>query len=167
MALPTRRKVFPLAGEGQVNHDGTRRQDIILNCQPGDPVALIREPYNQYDANAVLVTVNGKGVGYLSRDDAKLLSPVLDEGRRHRAGIHRLLGGVPEAPSYGVEIAIAWDDAALPQHTPLDARQLQSRRGKVAVLGRQRNADGKFEGKAEGCLPILVLGLVTGMYWLG
>jgi hypothetical protein len=39
--------------------------------------ALIREPDNPYDADAVAVHIDGHKVGHLSRDDARAYQPVL------------------------------------------------------------------------------------------
>lgn len=35
---------------------------------------VVSEPFNAYDKNAVKIEINGLTVGYLSRDDAKLLA---------------------------------------------------------------------------------------------
>ena len=44
--------------------------------------ALVAEPGNQYDPNAVMVQVDGRPVGYLSREDAILYHPVIDAATR-------------------------------------------------------------------------------------
>jgi len=55
------------------------RQAMIAELQPGDQLWLLREPNNSYDRNAIQV-VNGEGecVGYLPRDLAALMAPLLD-----------------------------------------------------------------------------------------
>ena len=113
--LPTRRTIFDLAGEGQVNADGSRRQDELRRCRPGQMVTLRREPANKFDANAVLVvSMRGTGIGYLARDDAKELAAALDERRPHAAQIHELTGGMPDYPNIGCRISIVWDGRPLP-----------------------------------------------------
>jgi hypothetical protein len=39
---------------------------------------LVREPLNEFDANAVRIDVDGGPVGHLRRDDALELAPILD-----------------------------------------------------------------------------------------
>ena len=48
-SLPTLTKIFDLQYEGQVNPDGTSRQDELLRCDPGETVELLREPENNID----------------------------------------------------------------------------------------------------------------------
>ena len=38
---------------------------------------FIREPKNKFDENAILVHLDGKKIGYVNRNDAKILSPLL------------------------------------------------------------------------------------------
>jgi len=58
--------------------------------------ALVPEPTNPYDSNAVMVQVNGTRVGYLSRDDAVAYQPVLRQVAE-RGGVAmaegRIVGG--------------------------------------------------------------------------
>ncbi|MEO0501158.1 MAG: HIRAN domain-containing protein, partial [Pseudomonadota bacterium] len=86
--LPTRKKIFDVVGEGQINFDGVSRQELLRKARPGDEAYLIREPSNRYDSNAVRVDCDAGPIGYLSREDAKLLAPVFDEGRKHTALLH-------------------------------------------------------------------------------
>lgn len=109
MALPIRKKIFDVAGEGQINDDGTPRQDIIGKCYPGDAVELVREPNNSYDENAVRIDYKHESIGYVNKKDAQVLAPLLDSKLAHQAIIHKLKGGVPDYPNYGVEISISWE----------------------------------------------------------
>lgn len=70
------RKYTKVAGVTFDNDNGTNRQDIIgIYAKEGDTVALVPEPDNPYDANAVGVWLERKGmfknkrfqIGYLSR----------------------------------------------------------------------------------------------------
>jgi hypothetical protein len=61
--------------------------DLIARLKPGNPLVLVRESNNKYDANAVLVTVPGAGgnlvkVGYLPRQLAAEIAPILDGGAK-------------------------------------------------------------------------------------
>ena len=79
------------------NPEGSSRQTILRSCKKGDIVTLIRDPNNPYDGNAVKVCVTseeksgflsrilgGKAVtkqlGYLSRNLASKLAPLMDKG---------------------------------------------------------------------------------------
>lgn len=63
------------------NEDGSSRARIIAGMTESDKVYLERDPYNQYDANAVKVCVlkNGekKQIGFLSKDIAADVSSKL------------------------------------------------------------------------------------------
>ena len=63
------------------NEDGSSRARIIAGMTESDKVCLEREPYNQYDSNAVKVSVVKDGVkkqiGYLSKDVAADISAKL------------------------------------------------------------------------------------------
>jgi hypothetical protein len=66
---------------------------------------LIREPKNPYDANAVAVHIDGGCVGYVCRDDALEIAPILDAmlARRQAVMMHvTLWGGTRDKPNVGV-----------------------------------------------------------------
>lgn len=49
------------------NPDGTNRQQLLRKCMPGDPVALLHEPENKHDPNAIAVCTGAGQIGYLPR----------------------------------------------------------------------------------------------------
>lgn len=160
MKLPSRRKIFAVVGESRTNPDGKRRQDVLCDVEPGEEIQLLREPDNSYDSNAVRVVVGNDTVGYLSRDDAVELAPALDGGRSYRAVVHCIRGGVPDYPSYGCQVSVAWDDQPSHPHIPLDAQQLRSRRSKRSARTRRDSKSTHRppkSGKSQGCVGILVL----------
>ena len=168
--LPSRKKSFDVVGESRSSRDGTPRQQLLVRCEPGDPVTLIRQPDNEYDANAILVVWQGFDLGYLKRHDAAAIAPALDEARAYQANIHKIVGGSADYPSYGLKVAVAWDDTPLPQAKPLTASQKSSRRGRLAAEGRKRDEKGAFVsggGKpSEGCLGLtLVATLIPIAAW--
>lgn len=77
--------------------DGTKRQDILDAIVDTKEllggfirVKLVREPFNAYDKNAVAVVTEdpltsfdevGKKLGYIGRDYAEILAPMMDEGK--------------------------------------------------------------------------------------
>ncbi len=161
MMRPPKRKIFDVVGEAATNSDGRKRQDILCDVEPGDSVLLVREPHNAYDPNAVAVTVDGETVGFIPRQDAALLAPVLDTGRPHTAIVHCIRGGVPGASHYGCQVSIAWDGAKPHPFRPLDDVQRRSRAGKAAVRGRQRDAHGQFQPSRNGCSVVLLLAIAA------
>jgi hypothetical protein len=86
--------------------------------------ALIPEPDNPVDPNAVRVDIQGgKQVGYLSRDDAAMYRPVFDVlAVRHVIGIARakLIGGQVDKPSIGVVLDLHPPTELLAILTPVD-----------------------------------------------
>ena len=141
MALPIRKKIFDVAGEGQINDDGTPRQEIIGRCHPGDSVELVREPNNSYDENAIRIDYKSQAIGYVNKRDAQALAPLLDSKLAHQAIIHKLKGGVTEYPNYGVEISISWEGRNAHPWVDID------------------NAQEKFRDKASGssgCFGVIV-----------
>ena len=53
---------------------------FVEGLQAGDPVDLVREPYNAYDRQAIAAYADGVHVGYLPREDNVVLSRLLDAG---------------------------------------------------------------------------------------
>lgn len=154
---PPKRKIFDVVGEAATNADGRKRQGILCAVEPGEPVEFTREPQNTYDSNAIAVTVQGETVGYIAREDAAVLAPLLDAGRSHAALVHCIRGGVPGATHYGCQVSIAWDGAKPHPFRPLDDVQRNSRAGKLAVRGRERTEGGQFVSSRSGCAVVLLL----------
>lgn len=78
-------------GEGFRNSDGSSRQDAIRSLRPGDRVILLREPANKRDPRAVaLISDSGSQIGYLNRDIAKIVAPLLDAGLTVLAIVERV-----------------------------------------------------------------------------
>ena|SRR5688572_8812790 len=160
---PPKRKIFDVVGEAATNRDGRKRQDILCEVEPGEPVELRREPQNPYDSHAVAVTVHGETVGYLAREDAAVLAPLLDAGRSHVAIVHCICGGVPGAEHYGCQVSIAWDGAKPHPYRELDDVQRKSRSGKVAARGRLRDEQGHFVSSKSGCTVVVAMVLASGI----
>ena len=80
-----------------VEHRTRADQDIYVRVTDGTELELEREPTNRFDKNAIKVMVpvgapllGGKAnerrahVGYIKRQDAAVLAPWLDRGRKAR-----------------------------------------------------------------------------------
>lgn len=128
-----RKRVFDLVGESFANADRTYRQEILNQCFPGDPIILVRQPENIHDKNAILATtVQGEGLGHISREDALILSPILDSGRQCRARIHELRGGIQGFETLGCRIAIAFENEDFKPHFTLKPEQIAFRKRAVS-----------------------------------
>jgi hypothetical protein len=68
-------------------------------------IDLVREPANKYDSNALAARVENLVVGYLGREFAAQLAPVLDKHKIRSVRVCGVIrGGTPTAPSLGVHI---------------------------------------------------------------
>lgn len=83
---------------------GNRRFEILL-CSPGEPVALMPEPRNPVDPNAVMVfSARDVQIGYLTAERAPWIGALLRGGRVIRA--------VFQSPTTaGAAIRVAFDGA--------------------------------------------------------
>ncbi|MCL2606743.1 MAG: single-stranded-DNA-specific exonuclease RecJ, partial [Coriobacteriia bacterium] len=92
------------------------RQELIAMLQEGDKLELVRDSANDYDQNAVAVIarrlggISGGQLGFLNRDLARELAPVLDEGIAYITTVASLTGGI-DGQSRGVNILIRRADA--------------------------------------------------------
>ncbi len=57
----------------------------MFGCEDIGTYALVREPQNPHDANAIRVEVGGYFMGYVGRQIARWLAPEMDGGRKFRA----------------------------------------------------------------------------------
>ncbi|VAV96148.1 hypothetical protein MNBD_ALPHA04-661 [hydrothermal vent metagenome] len=131
-----RKRIFDLAGESFDNPDGTSRQQALKQAYPSDQVFLERQPDNPHDSNAIFVTNQaGLGIGYISSSDSKVLAPILDSARLHRAQIHELRGGLEDYETIGCRIAIAFDKEKFRPVHDLREEQNQFEISKSGCLG--------------------------------
>jgi hypothetical protein len=107
---------YSVTGESQRNPNGGDRQEILRRLRARldtedslEPrlIRLIREPRNRYDPNAISVSCVYGQVGFISREDAIALAPLLDSGRPIYACVDKLLGGDPGRPSIGIWLRLS------------------------------------------------------------
>jgi len=72
-------KQFKLVG---VTYDDAQENIKKLGCKDIGSFALVREPHNEHDPNEIRVELAGLYLGYVPRDIAKDLAPLMDEGKR-------------------------------------------------------------------------------------
>ncbi len=75
-------------------------------------IRLERESGNQYDRNAVQIVaaVKGKGsavMGYIGRELAAVIAPLLDKGKAVKAAFEEITGGHEYGLNYGLNVAIS------------------------------------------------------------
>ena len=94
-----------VVGADHPNRGGGNRRFEILLCTPGEAVALVPEPRNPVDPNAVMV-MSGRGVqiGYLTADRAAWIGAMLRQGREVAAMFQ-------QATPMGAAIRVAFDGA--------------------------------------------------------
>ena len=74
---------------------------------PGGVLELRREPGNPHDANAIAVHAGGVHVGFVPRELAAELAPLLDAGRVWSAVVLREQRASPRDPRSGVTMLLA------------------------------------------------------------
>jgi hypothetical protein len=70
---------FKLAG---VTAEDAQENIKKFGCKDIGSFALVREPDNLHDPNAIRVELGGLYLGYVPRDTAKDLAPEMDKGKR-------------------------------------------------------------------------------------
>ena len=85
----------PLAGFR--HYDGG---EVLRGLKPGDRLELVREPDNQYDANAVRVEWRGVKLGYVPRRDNAAVARQMDHG----ATLEARLAGLRENRNRSVRL---------------------------------------------------------------
>jgi hypothetical protein len=64
--------------------------ELWRELREGDTLALVREPDNAYDGNAVRVEWRGRQLGYLPRAENRAVAAEMDRGGRVEARIAKL-----------------------------------------------------------------------------
>ncbi len=96
------RDSFPTKVMG-VSFEG--RQDLVAGLVPGLELELQRQPDNPHDANAIAVNYGALQIGFLRKQIAKHLAPLIDGGARYRARIEHVTGG-RDGKNFGVNIRV-------------------------------------------------------------
>jgi hypothetical protein len=86
-----------------VTYDG--RQQAIRRLNRNSIIALKRDHGNRHDSHAIGVwTDSGESIGWIPREYAALLAPLMDAGDRFHATVGKVIGG--QGMNYGVLIRI-------------------------------------------------------------
>jgi hypothetical protein len=86
-ARPLHRGDYHVAGAFMFQH----RCDACERLNAGDAVLLEREPENRHDRNAIMIlSEDGEELGYVPREHAREMAPLLDGGAAYEATVKRL-----------------------------------------------------------------------------
>jgi hypothetical protein len=157
--LPNR-DIFQLVIGDGAEPDGSEQSELA-NSQPGEPVRLRLERNSPSQTTTIAVlSRRDKILGRLAGMDAEEIAPLLGGGRPYAAKLHRLIGGIPDAPHYRAEISIVWSGRPARTHIPLSAEQVAYRAGHPCVDGGERHTDNGRTGRDRaGCASALATGL--------
>ena len=86
-----------------VTYEG--RQSVIANMSEFDELDLVRNRNNARDKNAIAVFYEDDQIGFLCRELAEKLAPLMDEGKEFSCEVSEITGG-ENGLSYGVNIEI-------------------------------------------------------------
>lgn len=81
-----------------------QRQSYISKLQEGDRLQLVRQKDNPHDENAVMVQKNEQTLGFLRKELAKNIAPLLGNGHLYEGVVEQVTGGGTK--NYGVNILI-------------------------------------------------------------
>lgn len=96
---------YPVAAVGESHYQPALLSAAADRSTPARcDAALVPEPTNQYDANAVRVDVRGECVGYLNRSHARIYRDRYGERSISCKGL--LCGGDAKRPSIGIWLAV-------------------------------------------------------------
>lgn len=84
-------KTFSLMGSSFINGAGT----LIDKLRSGQVLALKRQPTNEHDTNAVLVMWGARPLGWLPRQLASKIAPIMD------SGVEVIVRKSPPMPKFG------------------------------------------------------------------
>lgn len=94
-----------LVGVTQNNDEGVSIQSVLPQINEGALLELKREPDNPFDENAIKVLWNNNRIGYISKDIAANLAPVMDRGSKALGRVEGITGG--DENTYGCNISIS------------------------------------------------------------
>lgn len=117
---PLQRADFMIAGATI----GEERRMACESCCDDDPVMLVREPDNDYDKNAIqVVDAGGDVLGYVPRDLAADLAPLMDNGAKQDFRVKKLLETSSERIIPVIVGALYRGDVDISSHVPSSEAQ--------------------------------------------
>lgn len=125
---------FWTAGLGYEN-----RSQEVLKCNLNEVVQLVREPANEIDSNAIhLKRKNGNSLGYVGKDLAEKIAPLLDQEEIKPLGQIISLKCDPNDKAFGVKVAVGIHEnlhlELNPKNQRIDFAFDQSEKGNLYLL---------------------------------
>jgi len=117
-------KVFGVSFEG--------RQDVAAGMVAGNVLQLQRQPGNPFDPNAIALSFGNLQVGFLRKEIAKHLAPLIDGGMQYRAIIEHVTGGGQK--NVGINIRVERERAPVLDAFGIQIRAAASRSALRAAL---------------------------------
>ena len=93
-----------IVGVTQNSDTGVPIQSILPKIPDGALLELRREPDNPFDENAIMVLWSNNRIGYISRDLAADISPLIDSGQKAIGRVEGITGGGEN--TFGCNISI-------------------------------------------------------------
>jgi single-stranded-DNA-specific exonuclease len=81
------------------------RQDVVAGLKAGQDLLLERQPENPADANAIAIRYGSLQLGFLRKQIAAHLAPLIDSGIPYRARVEHVTGG-RDGKNFGVNIRV-------------------------------------------------------------
>ena len=100
--------VTGVAGAGRHHAEAIASSEAAA---PGSPLELRRDPGNEHDPNAIAVHAGGEQVGWVPRDLAAELAPLIDDGQAWSAVVLREQRRSPREPRHGLTMLLAPESA--------------------------------------------------------
>lgn len=152
------------------------RQETLALLKPGEKLHLVREESNPHDSNAIRIErEEGRQVGYLRREIAKHLAPLIDGEAAYQATVSQITGG-EAGQSLGVNLFVrreadpeeylSWLESQNARESLVGLSDLQLRSAiKKAIIGGYDYRDKQLEAMESllsGQNTLLIMGTGRG-----
>jgi hypothetical protein len=136
------------------------RRDACERLVVGDTVKFEREPDNPHDANAILVLGDDDcELGYVPREDARDIAPLLDGGAEANATVRRLW----ETPDTGYVVPIVFLKVLQGDADPSAVKRTRQRGKRERAAAPKTPRGCGCCGPAAACFVLLVVLILVAM----
>jgi len=108
------------------------RQDVVAGLKAGQDLLLERQPENPADANAIAVRYGTLQLGFLRKQIAAHLAPLIDSGILYRARVEHVTGG-RDGKNFGVNIRVFREQQSAFDAFAVEARALRLGSGQASA----------------------------------
>ena len=85
-------------------------QEKVKKLEENQQLYLVRQPTNQYDKNAIAVAGKEGKVGFIKKDLAEQLAPIIDSGVKMVCKVKHLTGTDKATTGVNIKIKYDWTD---------------------------------------------------------